>query len=294
MNFTEEQLAVWAAPPSESERQRMDNAERAVRAAISESDKLRARNIRVFAQGSFRNRVNVRQDSDVDVAVLCTNTFFWQGPPGATLESLGYSDATYHYADFRREVGDALRSYFASGVVTEGDKAFDIKANTYRVDADVAPFFEHKRFDESGHHISGVELLPKSGGRVINWPDQHYANGVAKNDATKRAFKGCVRILKTLRYRMISDGVKSAKEATSFLAECLIWNVPNDQFGFSTWSQDMRACLAYLFNNTLAFENCREWGEVSELKYLFHGGQAWTWESAHRFVSDCWDYMGLE
>lgn len=294
MNFTEEQLAAWAAPPSESERQRMENAERAVRAAIAASDRLKQRNIRVFAQGSYRNRVNVRQDSDVDVAVLCTDTFFWEGPSEATLDSLGYSDATYGYSDFRREVGDALRSYFASGIVTEGDKAFDISANTYRVDADVAPFFEHKRFDASGNHISGVELRPKSGGRVINWPDQHYENGVWKNDETRRAFKGCVRILKTLRYRMISDGVQSAKDATSFLAECLVWNAPNDHFGFSTWSQDFRACLAYLFNNTMEFEKCGEWGEVSELKYLFRGGQSWTWESAHRFISDCWDYMGLE
>lgn len=294
MNFTEDQLAVWAVSPSESERQRMENAERAVREAICASEKLNRRSIRVFAQGSYRNRVNVRQDSDVDVAVLCTDTFFWDGPPEATHESLGLSDSTYDYAEFRKEVGEALRNYFASGVVTEGDKAFDIKANSYRVDADVAPFFEHKRFDGNGDHISGVELHPKSGGRVINWPDQHYANAVEKNDLTKRSFKGCVRILKAMRYRMISDEVQSAKDAESFLVECLVWNVPNDFVLLDTWSEAVRECLAYLFNNTMNVANCGEWGEVSELKYLFRGGQHWTMESAHRFISDCWDYMGFE
>lgn len=168
MNFTEDQFARWAAAPSQSERDRMDNAERAVRNAIAASTHLNTRSIRVFAQGSYRNRVNVRQDSDVDIAILCTDTFFWNGPPDATLQSLGYSDATYSYSDFRKEVGEALFAYFNDGVVTPGDKAFDIKANSYRVDADVAPFFEHRRFDAAGNFISGVEMTPRSGGRIIN------------------------------------------------------------------------------------------------------------------------------
>ncbi|MFD1787584.1 nucleotidyltransferase [Sphingomonas floccifaciens] len=293
MRFTEDQLARWAAPPSQTERDRMDNAERAVRNAIAASDALKARTVSVFAQGSYRNRVNVRQDSDVDVAVLCTDTFFWEGPPGATLHSLGYVDATYHFPDFRREVGEALASHFGSGV-TPGDKAFDIKANSYRVDADVAPFFEHRRFDGAGSYLRGAEMWTRSGARTINWPEQHYANAVAKNDATGRSFKGCVRILKTLRYAMLADGVASAAATTSFLVECLVWNVPNDQFGNATWASDIRHCLAFLYNNTRSHEDCGQWGEVSELKYLFHGQQPWTWQGAHSFVADCWDYLGFE
>ena len=84
MRFTEEQFSRFAAPPSQSERDKMANAERAIRNAVSSSDQLRDRNIRVFAQGSYRNRVNVRADSDVDIAVLCDDTFFLEGPTGAT------------------------------------------------------------------------------------------------------------------------------------------------------------------------------------------------------------------
>lgn len=294
MNFTEEQFALWSGSPSQTETDRMNNAESAVKKAIEASDKLKGRNIRVFAQGSYRNRVNVRGDSDVDVAVLCTNTFFWEGPPGATLESLGYQPATYHYPDFRREVGEALRSFFNTGVVTEGDKAFDISANSYRVEADVAPFFEHKRFFEGGGHICGVEMQPKSGGRIINWPDQHYENAVAKNNATGRGFKGCVRILKTLRYRMIANGYESAEAASSFLMECLIYNVPNSEFGNSTWLSEFRHCLAHLYNNTMNDQDCGQWLEVNELKWLFHPTQPWTRQATHQFISDCWSYVGYE
>ena len=272
----------------------MDNAERAIRNAIASSDNLRARDINVFAQGSYRNRVNVRQDSDVDIAVVCRETFFWDGHPGQTLASLGFSDATYHFADFRRELGDALVSYFGSGVVTPGDKAFDIKANTYRVDADVAPFFEHRRFDVSGYCISGIEMHTRSGNRVINWPDQHYNNGVAKNARTSRNYKACVRILKAIRYAMAADGYQSAKDASSFLMECLIWNVPDGDFGKQTWVSNLRHCLAHLYNKTRSISDCQEWGEVSELKYLFAPTQPWNLESTHRFISDCWDYVDFE
>jgi len=199
MNFTEDHLSGWAARPSQTETDRMINAETAVKKAIAASAAFNGRSYRVFAQGSYRNRVNVKADSDVDVAVLCTDTFFWEGgPPGATLDTLGYGPAQHSYADFRQDVGNALRSYFSSGTVTEGDKAFDIKSNTYRVDADVAPFFIHNRFAENGTFIDGIEMVPKSGGRIINWPDQHYENGVAKNKATSRSYKGCVRMLKVL------------------------------------------------------------------------------------------------
>jgi len=56
----------------------------------------------------------------------------------------------------------------------------------------------------------------------------------------------------------------------------------------------VRAVLAELFNNTLSDDKCSEWGEVSELKYLFRTSQPWTRESAHQFLSDAWNYIGYE
>lgn len=66
----------WAAGPSQSEQQRSENAEKQIRDAIAASDKLRARNIKVFTQGSYKNCVNVKKDSDVDVGIVCYDTMF--------------------------------------------------------------------------------------------------------------------------------------------------------------------------------------------------------------------------
>ena len=57
----EEQFREWAKPPGKTEQERCDNAASTIRSAIKASDKLRARSVSVFAQGSYRNNTNVRK-----------------------------------------------------------------------------------------------------------------------------------------------------------------------------------------------------------------------------------------
>ncbi len=282
----------WASPPGKTEQERCDNAASAIRNAIKASDKLRMRGVSVFTQGSYRNNTNVRKDSDVDIGILCTDTFFHDKLP----EGLKFSDATYHYGQFKNEVEEALVNHFGRSAVKRGNKAFDIKENSYHVDADVAPFFEHRRYSTSGTYLSGVELRPDNGNpfKVINWPEQHYANGVSKNNITDRRYKKMVRILKKLCNEMTDNGISAAQPIPGFLNECLVWNVPDSNFGNYSYVNDVRNCLAHLFNNTRSYEKCSEWGEVSELKYLFRGTKKWTRQQAHSFISAAWDYIGLE
>lgn len=294
MSDWESTFSAWAQPPGQTEQQRCANAEQAIKNAIKGSTILRGRDVQVFTQGSYRNNTNVKKESDVDVAVVCYNVFFSDLPSGKTWNDFGITDGNYNYAQFKKEVGQALVSYFGSGSVTPGNKAFNIRANSYHVDADVAPFFEHRRYQGNGTYLSGVELRPDNGGKVINWPQQHYDNGVAKNNQTNRSFKSVVRILKSLCVYMEENDIAAAKNIPGFLIECLTWNCPNQSFMYSSYMADVRACLAYLFNNTRTDDQCAEWGEVSELKYLFRGGQKWTRTQAHGFISAAWDYLGFE
>ena len=93
---------------------------------------------------------------------------------------------------------------------------------------------------------------------------------------------------------MSEEKIRAAVPIPSFLVECLVWNVPNDRFGHDTYKQDVRSALAYLFNNTMRIEDCKEWGEINELKYLFQGNKPWTLSQAHDVVSAAWDYLGFE
>jgi predicted nucleotidyltransferase len=216
----EDVFCTWGGAPSVSEREKCDNAVRAVRKAIDGSMRLGAKTIEIFAQGSYANRTNVRQDSDVDICVLYKDAFFpdysmSQGLSGAVL---GFTDGQYPYAEFKNDVQSALKSYFGAGSVTRGNKAFDIHANSYRIDADVVPCFEHRRYLgtlQSHWHQSGTQLIPDNGTKIINWPRRNYENGVAKNDATSRRFKAVVRILKRLRNEMVENGQKGAEPIPS-------------------------------------------------------------------------------
>jgi hypothetical protein len=296
MRDWEETFRSWAKPPGSTEEQRIGNAEKAIKDAIAASDALKSRDVRTFTQGSYQNNTNVRQDSDVDVAVVCYDVFFPDYPDGTTKETFGNIDGNYAYATFKNEVEQALVARFGRAAVKRGNKAFDVHENTYRVEADVAPFFEHRRYQTGGSYLSGVELRPDNGKptKVINWPQQHYDNGVAKNTATGKRYKALVRVLKCLRNEMADADYSEAKPIPGFLLECLVWNVPNDHLGHVTYKADVRACLAFLFKNTRTDDTCSEWGEVSELKYLFRTSQKWTRQQAHSFLSKAWDYIGFE
>lgn len=289
------QFRYWAKPPGKTEQDRCDNATSAIRNAIKASDKLHARGVSIFAQGSYRNNTNVRKDSDVDIGILCTDIFFHDPlPKGWTQEKLGFSDATYHYDQYKNEIEEALVNHFGRSAVKCGNKAFDVHETSYHVEADVAAFFEHRRYQADGTYFEGVELrTDRENHRVINWPEQHYENGVSKNKVTGTRFKSIVRVLKALSNEMTGQGIGAA-DVPGFLIECLVWNVPNSEFQNSTYRADVRAALAFLFNNTRSHEDCKQWGEVSDLIYLFHSGQKWTWQQVHTFTSAAWDYIGFE
>jgi predicted nucleotidyltransferase len=291
-------FSSWGASPSNTEQTKGENAERAIKKAIDASARLSSKPIEVFTQGSYANRTNVRQDSDVDICVLYTGAFFpdYSISEGLSDPVLGYSDGTYPYPEFKNDVEAALVSYFGRASVTRGKKAFDVHANTYRIDADVVPCFEHRRFmgtPQSNSYYSGTEFHPDNGGSIINWPRQNYKNGVAKNDATSRRFKAVTRILKRLRNEMVDEGHEAAEPIPSYLIECLVWNVPNESLGHVAFKSDVRDAIAHLWNETRADESCNEWGEVNELKYLFRG-QPWTRGEVNDFLQAAWDYIGFE
>lgn len=289
-------FTTWSQGPSKTEQERAENAERQIKQAIQANAQLQNRNIKVFTQGSYRNRVNVRRDSDVDIGVVCFDTFFPDYPDENVKAQLneGLNDGIYTYAEFKNELEVALVERFGRDSVSRGSKSFDINENAYRVESDVAAFFEHRRYTSASNYLSGVEMLPddNSPPMVRNWPEQHYDNGVSKNTATTRRYKRVVRIVKTLSNEMAGNGIKSAKDSPSFLVECLVFNASHSCFEYSNYKSMVRAVLAELFNNTISDEKCSEWGEVCELKYLFKGNQPWTRQSAHKFLSDAWDYIG--
>lgn len=300
MNISEDTFNTWSKGPGQTEADKCSNAETAVRKAIKASSDLTNLDITVFAQGSYRARTNVRQDSDVDVCIRYNSTFFEKYPEGKTRADFGNVPGTMAFSDFKDMVQDALVSYFGGDGVTRGNKAFDVHANTYRVDADVVPTFEYRlytgRLTSSGAHeyYSGVAFDPDRGSRIINWPQQTYDNGVARNSETNRRYKRAIRILKRLRGKMLEMGVVEADAVPSFLIECLVWNADVDAFSKDSYTEMLRHIIANLWNNTREDSDCQRWVEVNRMKWLFRDSQPWTRQDANRFLHAAWNHIGYK
>lgn len=294
MRNWEDQFREWARPPGKTEEDRCENAIRAIKNAIDASSKLNQRNISVLVQGSYKNNTNVKKDSDVDVAIVSNDTFFHDTlPEGLTEESLGIINSTYQYIQFKNDIEDALKRYFGGDSIKRGNKAINIHENNYHVEADVAPFFKHRRYNLDGSYHSGVEMRTDNGAiRIINWPEQHYSNGCAKNNSTGSRYKSVVRDLKALASEMADNNILNGG-LPGFLIECLVWNVPDDNFQNDYLLSDLKNAIFYIYDNTKLELSCREWGEVSELKYLFRGLNKWTYKQVNDFTVAAWNYAEM-
>jgi hypothetical protein len=276
-----------------------------IRAAIAEHEPLQQKGRSVYATGSYRNNTNTRLESDIDVAVVLHDCFFPEYPVGKPPQAinLGLGGVRYELSSFRDDVGNALVKKFGPLGVSRGTKAFNVHANTVRLDADVAVFLEHRRYtgkqnvDGTWHYLAGVEMRGVDNARIINWHTEHYDNGVAKNDRTCRRYKRVARILKRLRDDMQSSGdsaTRSASNVPSFLLECLAYNAPDTCYQRDHLYDDVRAVIARMWSETKPETEDHVLVEVSGLKWLFGASQPWSKSDAHAFLLSAWRHVGFQ
>ena len=294
----EESFRSWGSAPGNTEQQRMENAEAAIRKAINASDELAAMDISIIPQGSYKSRTNVKQDSDVDICICLNSTFFERYPAGKTREDYRNVDGSITFDRFKNLVHIALGDYFGHANVTRGNKAFDVHSNSYRVDADVVPAFAYRYYYGDGYddfvQPTGIAFDTDNGERIINWPHQAHENGVTKQQNTGQRYKKMVRILKRLRNEMQDENIAAARDIGSFKLESTVWNVPDDGFNHDSYADDVRYVLAHCFNETLPGGGHADMWEVNRRKLLFGLHKTWTREQAHDFFSAAWDYLGFE
>ncbi len=297
MKYTEKQLSKMASPISQSEDEKCKNAIRMVRDAMKnlnytdDGDDIRSyisetysyaldlrqkytnKKITLLVQGSYANKTNIPTESDVDVAVILESTFVPQYREGVSGLDYNFSDGTFSVSELKDEVQKALNQHFGYQGVERHDKSIKVIGNTYRVDADVVPAYRFRdysndyRFDEN-NYVGGIEIRPDSGGKIINFPEQHIKLGVAKNKITKFLFKKCVRIIKSMREDMERHGYIISPKISSFGLESLLWNV--DVSAYTKYSSILR----YTFDEVIIFlkndfSNFNSYTEVNGIKTLF-------------------------
>lgn len=317
MKYTEKQLHKMASPISQSEDDKCKNAIRMVRDAMKKLDytdegkeirnyeldtysyildlyqKSTGKKISLLVQGSYANKTNIPTESDVDVAVILESTFVPNYRAGVTDVNYGFTDGTFSVSSLKDEVEKALNQYFGYEGVERHDKSIKVYGNTYRVDADVVPAYRYRDYsndyrNDSSNYVGGIEIRPDSGGRIINFPEQHIKSGIYKNKLTKFNFKKCVRIIKNIREDMEKNGYRVSSKISSFGLESLLWNV--NELSYTKYPSILRftfdEVINFLKNDMNNFSN---YMEVNGIKQLFNDTE--TKLAYQQFVNDLNDFF---
>lgn len=299
MKFSEGVLQSWTVPLSQTEERRVENTVRMIREAVTSYFKLSDCSMSIFAQGSYANNTNVRQNSDVDICIMSTSTVFCNYVEGKTDKDYGYTIGTITYSDYKTYVIEALKNKFGDASITIGNKCINIKANSYHVNADVIPAFQYRDFKTINStnpqkYIEGIKYFSSDGEQIINYPKDHVKNGKQKNIDTNYKYKKIVRIMKHVRNEMVDEGIVNGDKITSFLIECLIWNLPNDLINDGkTWITTVQNAIVYLWNKINDNQH-KQWREVSERIYLFHSDRKWTDEETKKFLYNMYNFLQFE
>ena len=201
-----------------------------------------SRNIKLFVQGSYANNTNVRTESDVDVAVIQEETFLPEYRKDSVYPQsgadYGFTPAPAAAKTFKDEVQEALKRKFGTDVERK-NKSIKVHGNTYRKDADTVPCRRYRDYRQdyrrdASNFVGGVVIYPDNGGMIINYPEQHIANGRKKNNDTNHHYKKMVRIMKKMRYLMEDSYITAyssvAKNVSSFMLESLLWNIEDSWY----------------------------------------------------------------
>jgi len=297
-------LRSWVKRPSDNEDAKRDRTEDEIKEALKASTALGSVNYKVYAKGSYANNTNVRLDYDVDIAVECRDFYYYsrEGVGADVRKAAALETAVRPYKGgytsemFKNDVERALAVYYGSSAVTRGNIALRVREKKTTLPADVVPCFEYHQIydvDSFGEPIyyQGTRVYKDSGGYIHNWPDQQRERGITKNLATSKRYKRMVRAVKRLENELVTQG--KLGELPSFFMECLVYNIPNNYFNHATYLEDMRLVLAFILTKTGSKDECKDWLEVNERKYLFHSAQSWTYQQAHELASTAWTHMGL-
>jgi len=290
----EEQLSGWTGPSSDSEKGKQERTERMVREAIDAHSRFDDCELSVYAKGSYPNNTNVRMDSDVDIAVECTEAEYWgEAKPGAHVPQSRYK-GKWTPTELRKELNAALVKKFTSDVDASGSTAIRVHSSSARVEADVVPCFSYRYYLSRKKSRVGTKVFKTDGSSVINYPAQQLTNGTEKNKRTGHAYKRAVRILKRVQNAMVQSG--HSDELPSYFIECLAYNCPDQLFSGSNWTEIVRATLIHFWNELDGDEpedpNSR-WKEVNGNFFLFHSKQKWTRADGRSFSLAAWNHLGF-
>jgi len=265
VTLSESQLISWSHQGSIT---LSSNTYNSINYALESSkDKIKA-SFEVYLQGSYKNSTNIYGNSDVDVVVEMTSTFYSNLTEEEKLR-LNLEPASIDWKKFRESVLSVLQSYYGiDNVDISGSKSIKIKKASNRLNADVVVSSCYKYYEDLHVRAHGITFfsLPDYN-QITNYPKLHYENGISKNSSTQNLYKPIIRIFKNIKEQIITENPQYQEKFPSFLIENLLYNVPNSKYT-GNYQSTTYNILDWLSNN-LSVNKSGDFICQSGMFYLF-------------------------
>ena len=300
--ISEERLQVWANAPSAT---KYKYTHEKIREALSKylpeiAKSNHGYNIKpgsydVYLQGSYANSTNITGDSDVDVVIELISIFSYDinqltEEEKSDFHSYYPSKSEYRFIEFKKDVQESLQMYFSDVVVKYGNKSLKIPKNSLRVNADVVPAFQHKKYGRftfytTDKFVSGIKFYNAEDNTIIiNYPKKHKESCEALNHDTERKFKDSIRIFKNIKKVLRETGKIDDDTAPSYFIENLIYNCPAPVFNGSYQKiviNILQNILDDTQNGSLEYYKCANGQDL-----LFLSPNTWNLKDAQLFISE--------
>ena len=171
----EDILSGWTGPSSDTEQDKQDRTERMIRQAIDSHESFTNCSLKVYAKGSYPNNTNVRSDSDVDIAVECTDVLYWEESEEENHTPSDPYEGIWTPAKLRAELLSAMKAKFPGQVNSKGSTAIQINSNSARVDADVVPCFSFRYYMKYGSSEGTKSLIRTNATHKITSPSKDHS-----------------------------------------------------------------------------------------------------------------------
>ncbi len=244
----------------------------------------------IYLQGSYANSTNIYGDSDIDVVVLYSGTFYKDLSALTAAEQQRHEStfavATYTWPNLRDNVLRALRAHYGNGAVILGKKSIKVMTGSGRKPSDVVPAMQFRRYatfpnahDAMAHW--GIQFFDSSNNPIVNYPKYHKERGEDKNSATRTngRYKPTVRIFKNFRNHLIDHGLLAEGVASSYHIECALHNVPDYLF-IGDYTATIPAIIAHLL--ATPFNSLRCQNGVTDLVGM--GATQWSQNDFTTFI----------
>lgn len=258
--ITEENLIMWTKPASNTEENKCDSTIANIESCIKNYNFGWLKQPKLKLRGSYKNNTNVKNDSDVDMYVLFEDFCYNCNQNLERIPAINANGPTY------KEIKDAvyycLQQRYGADSIVRGHKSIKVKNNTYRVKADVVPVFT-LQYNTMYGMINGVAFYSDNNEFIVNFPEQDSENGCKKNNDTHNLYKYYVRIFKRFRNELENIGLDT--NVSSYVIECLLYNVPNNYFMAENYLTGLKNIIYYL----LVRIDSSILVEVNQIKQMF-------------------------